>query len=387
MLRHVIEEGKPLLMPRHTRVPEARRWLAQYEMRDAVIVPLNGPSGIVGALVVADRLGDVRTFEDDDALMLETVANHASVALRNGELIGQLRHDALHDALTGLPNRAHLQRRLAAALAARVRGHVPGAAVLILDLDEFKQVNETFGHQQGDRLLMEVALRLEGVVGATGTVARLGGDEFAVLIPGAVDENRALHLARRLLRALEQPVALDGTTVEVAASVGVAIAPAHATDTASLLKRADMAMSDAKTSTRRVRLYEPRAGRRQVAQPDPRVGAAHRRAAGRPAGARPAPGPAGAGRVTGVEALVRWEHPVLGSIAPEEFIPIAERSGLIGRLTTQVLDTSLAAVADWRAAGHDLGIAVNLSARSLQDADLVADVARLLVGTTSRPTG
>ena len=113
---------------------------------------------------------------------------------------------------------------------------------------------------------MEVALRLEGVVGATGTVARLGGDEFAVLLPGTVDDDRALHLARRLLRALEQPVALDGhRRCRSRASVGVAIAPAHATDPASLLKRADMAMSDAKTSTRRVRLYDPDAGRRQVA--------------------------------------------------------------------------------------------------------------------------
>jgi diguanylate cyclase (GGDEF)-like protein len=379
VLRQVIEEGKPLLMPRHTRVPEARRWLAQYEMRDAVVVPLNGPTGIVGALVVADRLGDIRTFVEDDALMLETVANHASVALRNGELIGQLRHDALHDALTGLPNRAHLQRRVAGALAAVAEGTSPGAAVLIIDLDEFKQVNETFGHQQGDRLLMEVALRLEGVVGATGTVARLGGDEFAVLIPGADDENRTLHLARRLLRTLEQPVALDGTTVEMHASVGVAIAPSQAADTASLLKCADMAMSAAKTSTRRVRMYSPemdadkshnltlvselrtavqQGGLRVHVQPQARLA------------------PEG---VTGVEALVRWEHPVLGSIGPEEFIPIAERSGLIGRLTTQVLDTSLAAVAMWRAAGHDLGIAVNLSARSLQDVDLVSDVARLLV--------
>jgi diguanylate cyclase (GGDEF)-like protein len=379
VLRHVIEEAKPLLMPRHTRNPEARRWLAQYDMRDAVIVPLNGPSGIVGALVVADRLGDVRTFEDDDALLLETVSNHASVALRNGELIGQLRHDALHDALTGLPNRPHLQRRLAAALTAVSEGTSPGAAVLILDLDEFKQVNETFGHQQGDRLLMEVALRLEGVVGATGIVARLGGDEFAVLLPGTVDETRALHLARRLLRTLEQPIVLDDMTVEVAASVGVAIAPAHATDTASLLKRADMAMSDAKTSTRRIRMYDPELDadkshnltlvselRNAVQQGDLHV---HVQPQSRlvPDG------------VTGVEALVRWEHPELGWIGPEEFIPIAERSGLIGRLTTQVLDTSLAAVATWRAAGHDLGIAVNLSAHSLQDADLVADVARLLV--------
>jgi diguanylate cyclase (GGDEF)-like protein len=379
VLRHVVDEATPLLMPRHTRVPEARRWLAQYEMRDAVVVPLRAPSGIVGALVVADRLGDIKTFDDDDALLLETVANHASVALRNGELIGQLRHDALHDALTGLPNRTHLQRRLAAVLAAVTEGTSPGAAVLLLDLDGFKHVNETFGHQQGDRLLMEVALRLEGVVGATGTTARLGGDEFAVLVPGAVDADRAVHLARRLLRVLEEPLSLDGMTVQVGASVGVALAPLHGTDPASLLKRADLAMSDAKASGRRVRLYDPaldadkshnltlvselrtavQLGTLQVhVQPQSRL---------RPAG------------VTGVEALVRWEHPVFGSIGPEEFIPIAESSGLIGRLTTQVLDTSLAACASWRAAGRDLCVAVNLSTRSLQDADLVADVARLLV--------
>jgi predicted signal transduction protein with EAL and GGDEF domain len=216
-------------------------------------------------------------------------------------------------------------------------------------------------------------------VGATGTTARLGGDEFAVLVPGAVDADRAVHLARRLLRVLEEPLSLDGMTVQVGASVGVALAPLHGTDPASLLKRADLAMSDAKASGRRVRLYDPaldadkshnltlvselrtavQLGTLQVhVQPQSRL---------RPAG------------VTGVEALVRWEHPVFGSIGPEEFIPIAESSGLIGRLTTQVLDTSLAACASWRAAGRDLCVAVNLSTRSLQDADLVADVARLLV--------
>ena len=190
VLDQVVDGGAAVLMPRSTRVPEARRWLAAYAMRDAVVVPLNGANGIVGALVVADRLGDVRTFEDDDALLLETVANHASVALRNGELIGRLQHDALHDALTGLPNRSDVQRRLTSALAPGADGAVPAVAVMILDLDEFKQVNETLGHQQGDNLLREVALRLEAVVGTAGTVARLGSDEFAVLVPGATDEDR-----------------------------------------------------------------------------------------------------------------------------------------------------------------------------------------------------
>ena len=150
VLRQVVTGGTPLLMARGTRDPEARRWLAAYGMRDAVVVPLRGKAGVVGALVVADRLGDIRTFDKDDVLLLETVANQASVALRNGELMGQLRHEALHDALTGLPNREHLRRRLATALDDVVAGRAEGAAVMILDLDDFKEVNETLGHQEGD---------------------------------------------------------------------------------------------------------------------------------------------------------------------------------------------------------------------------------------------
>jgi diguanylate cyclase (GGDEF)-like protein len=249
---------------------------------------------------------------------------------------------------------------------------------MILDLDQFKQVNDTLGHQQGDHLLEEVAVRLEQVVGKAGTVARLGGDEFAVLVPDTANENRVLHLARRALRALEQPIALHGLEVEVGASVGVAIAPAHATDAASLLKRADMAMYDAKSSTRRLRLYDP-----ELDTDNPRrlLLVSELRTAVQNGGLQVHVQPQArlaSGRVTGVEALVRWEHPSLGWIGPDEFIPVAERSGLIGPLTTQVLDASLAGCARWLAAGHDLGVAVNLSTRSLQDADLVEEVARLL---------
>src|SRR5687767_230329 len=189
-------------------------------MRDAVVVPLNGATGIVGALVVADRLGDVRTFAEDDVLLLETVANQAGVALRNGELIGQLRHEALHDALTGLPNRTNLQRRLGSALDDVRTGRTTGAAVMILDLDDFKEVNDTLGHQQGDLLLVEIGARLTAAVGSAGTVARLGGDEFAILVPGSGDEDQVLHIGRRVLRALEQPVSLDGLEVEVGGSMG-----------------------------------------------------------------------------------------------------------------------------------------------------------------------
>jgi diguanylate cyclase (GGDEF)-like protein len=378
LVDQVIGGRAPQLLPRTTRDAAARRWLDAKGVRDAVAVPLRGGAGIVGILVVADRLGDVYSFEQDDVLMLETVANHAGVALRNRELVGRLRYDALHDALTGLPNRTHLQRGLAAALDEVAAGRVPGAAVMILDLDEFKEVNDTLGHEHGDMLLVEVGARLTSAVGQAGIVARLGGDEFAVLLPSTGEENRALQIGRRMLRSLEQPIALDGLEVEVGASVGIALAPAHATDPAALLKRADLAMYDAKTTTRGVRLYEPEL---DISSPRRLQLVSELRTALQDGSIQVHVQPQATlrtGDVVGVEALVRWEHPELGRIAPDEFIPVAERSGLIGPLTTRVLELSLAACASWRAAGLDLGIAVNLSTRSLHDADLVDEVARAL---------
>ena len=378
VIQHVVEGGQPLLMPRSSRDPVVRRWLASYDMREAVAVPLAGGTGIVGVLVVADRQGDVRTFEKNDVLLLETVANHASVALRNGELIGQLRHEALHDALTGLPNRTSLQRRLGTALDDVLAGRTTGAAVMILDLDDFKEVNDTLGHQHGDLLLVEIAARLTAAVGGSGTVTRLGGDEFAILVPDTGDEDAVLRIGRRVLRSLEHPVSLDGLEVEVGGSMGIALAPAHADDAAALLKRADMAMYDAKTSTRGLRVYEP-----ELDTNNPRrlTLVSELRSALQNGQIQVHVQPQGRlsdGQVVGVEALARWHHPELGDVSPDEFIPVAERSGLIGLLTTYVLDSALAACSHWRATGHDIGVAVNLSARSLQDADLVEEVGRLL---------
>jgi diguanylate cyclase (GGDEF)-like protein len=378
LLEHVVENGEPLLLPRGTREADKRRWLDAQAAREAVAVPLRGGSGVLGVLVVTDRMGEVRTYDREDVLLMETVANHASVALQNGELIDKLRHEAMHDALTGLPNRAYLQRRLATALSDVQEGRSPGAAVMILDLDGFKEVNDTLGHLQGDKLLIEVAARLSTAVGSAGLVARLGGDEFSVLIGGTDDEDRVVVIARRILRSLEHPIALDGMEVEVGGSLGVALAPVHADDPAALLKRADMAMYDAKASTRGLRVYEsdldsknPRrltlvAELRTALQRDEIQVHVQPQAL------------LATGEVVSVEALVRWSHPELGTVPPDEFIPVAERSGLIGPLTTHVLDRSLAAVAAWRAQGIDLGIAVNLSTRSLHDADLVDEVSRLL---------
>jgi diguanylate cyclase (GGDEF)-like protein len=377
LLAGVVADGEPLLLPRGTRDLPARRWLDAHGARDAVAIPLRGRAGVLGALVVTDRLGEVRTFESSDVLLLETVANHASVALQNGELISQLRHEAMHDALTGLPNRAYLQRRLGTVLDDVADGRTTSAAIMILDLDGFKEVNDTLGHQQGDLLLVEVGERLRMAVGPSGLVARLGGDEFAVLLEDA-DEDRATRVGRRVLRSLEHPIALEGMAVEVGGSLGLALAPAHAGDPAGLLKRADVAMYDAKSSTRGLRVYDAELDSNDVSrlslvaelrtalnngQVEVHVQPQARTASG---------------DVRSVEALVRWQHPERGRISPDEFIPVAERSGLIGPLTTRVLDLSLAAVAGWRRKGVDLSIAVNLSSRSLLDADLVDEVSRLL---------
>jgi diguanylate cyclase (GGDEF)-like protein len=249
---------------------------------------------------------------------------------------------------------------------------------MILDLDGFKDINDTLGHHHGDAMLIEVAERLRTAISATGLVTRLGGDEFAVLITGTADEDRLVRIGRRLLRALEQPVTLDGIEVEIGGSLGIAVAPRHAQDPAALLKCADVAMYDAKQTSRGVRVFEPQLDngdpwrltlvselRNALNSGDIQV---HLQPQARTT----------TGETVCVEALVRWFHAEHGNIPPDEFIPVAERSGLIGPLTTRVLDASLAAVAGWRAQGLELGVSVNLSTRSLHDADIVDEVARLL---------
>jgi diguanylate cyclase (GGDEF)-like protein len=372
----LVVDGGTVLIPRRSKDAEHKAYLGERGFRDAILAPLRGEAGVTAVLTVADRMGDVRSFDESDVLLLETVANHAGVALQNGRLIDQLRHQALHDGLTGLPNRVFITRRIAEALVGVEDDGAPGVAAMIMDLDGFKEVNDTLGHQHGDRLLVEVAERLRTAGGDEALVARLGGDEFAVLLPNCPDLEYAAQIGQRLLQSLELPVHLDDLDVAVGASLGVAIAPLHANDGPSLLKRADVAMYAAKAATGGLSVYDAgldtrtpqrlalASELRQALQRDELVVFVQPKSR------------LIDGAIVGAEALVRWEHPRHGLIGPDDFVPVAERSGLVRQLTATVLDQALAVVPAWLAAGHELGVAVNLSPRNLLDPDLVDDVAR-----------
>ncbi|MDQ6650143.1 MAG: EAL domain-containing protein [Actinomycetota bacterium] len=382
VLERVLSTGDPLLGRRGSREAIERDWLVARGFREAVAAPLRGDAGVTGMLAVANRLGDVRTFDLDDIQLLQTVANHASVALENGRLVEQLRHDALHDALTGLPNRVLLQRRLVARLDALVSQAEDGFGVMIMDLDGFKEVNDTLGHQQGDLLLREVGRRLAEAIRPGDTVARLGGDEFALLISDIGDPLVAVGTGLRLLQALDDPMLIDGTEVQVRASLGVSLVPGHGNDATALLKQADMAMYSAKQGGTGVVVYQPSIDtssperlalvgqlRAALASSDQIVVHLQPQAA------------ASTGEITGFEALVRWQHPTRGLIYPDSFVPLAERCGLIRPLTSAVLRSAVTAATQWQRPGRPLSVAVNVSPRCILNDDLVGEVASLLSST------
>jgi diguanylate cyclase (GGDEF)-like protein len=376
-LATLVEGGRPVVGAKTVRDPRIRAHLAQRGQRDCIVAPLVAEERVIGVLSVANRLGDVSTFDEQDGRLFETIAAHTSITLQNARLVDRLRHEALHDNLTGLPNRVFFQQRLADVLA-RQRPTDPQIAVMLIDLDRFKEINDTLGHATGDLLLQEVAERLRRGVADRVTVARLGGDEFALLDPAQSGPDGAVALARSLREELHRPFAYQDLELEVSATIGVSVAPEHGRDASTLLRRADVAMYAAKNTASGVAAYgenldehSPRklalvGELRSVIEHDglqmhyqPKVQMT-------------------TGRVIGVEALVRWPHPVQGLIPPDEFVPMAERTGLIGPMTDFVLRTALAQCREWEDAGHHLSIAVNLSARSLLDADLVDDIARTL---------
>jgi diguanylate cyclase (GGDEF)-like protein len=322
------------------------------------------------------------TFDPRDARLFATLASHAGVALQNGRLIVRLHeqarqreYEALHDPLTGLPNRVLFGDSLAARLAAP---H-DDLAIALMDLDGFKEINDTLGHQAGDHVLVEIAHRLGATVPDHVVAARLGGDEFALLARAGTGRAEMERLCLRVRDALGAPMQVEHLSVNMGVSIGIATAPTDGTDAETLLRRADVAMYAAKAGHQHgVCFYDPardeNTPRRLALAHDLRTAIATGQIETVFQPKVSIPG----GRLTGVECLCRWNHPELGGIAPDEFIPLAEKTGAIGDLTTFMLASACRNAARWRAAGHDWNVAVNISVRNLLDTSMVGRIGELL---------
>ncbi|MEH0843029.1 bifunctional diguanylate cyclase/phosphodiesterase [Micromonospora sp. CPCC 205711] len=349
--------------------------------------PAAEPSTVDGSMITArleghDGTADVGTLRlrfrgpvqlnEREQYTLRTFASALCTAVRNAQAYAELArvadehaHAATHDALTGLANRRHLLERGTEQIAER---HAEGVTALVLiDLNHFKEVNDTLGHAAGDQVLIQVADRLRTVARPDDLVARLGGDEFAVLLRGLPAPAVAAHRAEALLGALHEPIDVDGMRISVEASGGIAAAPASG-GVPELLRRADVAMYQAKRAGQRISTYAPTRdtadlGRLTLGGELPRAVADHEFTVN----FQPIVD-LGTGAVTGAEALARWHHPTHGVIDPLRFIEAVERSGMLPAFAEAILDQALIAAGSWRAAGFDLPVSVNVSPRSLLDA-------------------
>ncbi len=286
-------------------------------------------------------------------------------------------HQALHDALTGLPNRDLFHDRIDQAIRASRRSG-DTAVVMIMDLDHFKEINDTLGHHMGDLLLQEVARRLSATLRGADTVARLGGDEFGVLLPDVGKAGDAAVVAQQLLVELREPFMLEGMRLEIDASVGIALHPAHGDDVETLQQRADIAMYSAKQAGRGYAIFEPDLDRHSPRRLALAGGMRQAINEGQITLYYQPKADLRTGHIVGVEALARWNHPEFGIVGPSEFVPIAEQTGLITPLTSFVLDAALRQIRQWQDTGIELSIAVNLSARSFLDTHLAVEIPRLL---------
>ena len=372
--------GSATLITRRRSAHALDTFLRSRGLEDAIVGRLRGEDRTFGLLVVGERAGDVSAFGDSDVELFETFAGHASMLLENGrlehslaqvtELKEQLRHQAYHDALTGLPNRPHLLE----AVGRELEIALDSTAVLYLDLDRFKTVNDTWGHSVGDELLVEFARRLEGAIRTQDLAARIGGDEFAVLVRDS-DAEAAVTAARRMLEAIDGTYALGCGEIACHASVGIAVGAAGATSAEDLLRNADIAMYSVKRSERSYTLYEAELheqlrAQRQLALEleaalERREIVAHYQPVVRLAD----------GEIEGFEVLARWPHPTRGLLAAAEFLPVAEDAGLTVELGHLVLQQALDVARRWPST---LSIWLNLSPAELANEALVEILAESL---------
>jgi diguanylate cyclase (GGDEF)-like protein len=341
------------------------------------------PTALVGAaitLMVIDHFSPVPT----GAMILAagavaTAIARSLVAAREVRSLADSRRQARTDELTNLGNRRMFYERVETALAGRAAGEA--LALLLIDLDRFKEINDSLGHQVGDELLRQIGPRLDSAMRPGDVLARLGGDEFALLVgpsSGADATEFAQEIAARIRAAIARPFRLDGVALHIDASVGIAIGPEHGTDANALMQRADVAMYQAKGTRSGCEVYRPDRDHHSRDRLETIDGLRAALDNGELILHYQPKAALATGQIVGAEALVRWQHPTRGLLYPDAFVPLAEQTGLMRPFTTLVLDMALRQVAAWRADGLDLAVAVNLSVTNLLDAELPDQVARLL---------
>jgi diguanylate cyclase (GGDEF)-like protein len=387
VLERVMSADKGMILaPPHTD-PAVVAFLGKRGIEDAIITALKAENRVMGTILVGSRMGGLGTFSEDDLNLLATLANQLGAAVENARLERVLHHQAFHDSLTSLANRPLFNERIEHAVAQRDSR----VGILLVDIDDFKVVNDTLGHAAGDQLLVSVARRLQAVVRASDTAARLGGDEFALLVEDLRDLEDATMAAGRVVETLRQPFSLNGQEIRVTASMGIATNLDAPADAGGLLMQADVAMYAAKRS-------DAGPGGYQVFQPSMQDEVTERHALREDLHRAIERGELvnhyqplvslETGEVVGAEALVRWQSKERGLVSPAYFIRVAEESGLILELGRWVLREACGQARDWQRefpARKALGVSVNLSAVQLRQPGFVDDVVRVLQQTGLEP--
>ena len=392
--RAILEDGI-VITHDYADMPNAVDHFVDAGLQTAMAAPVHRNGVVAGSLVVAGHKPGRRYSTAEQELLL-SFAEHASLALNDAgavdamrRVLGEAVHQATHDALTGLPNRTLVLDRLTHALA-RSRRQPQGLAVLFVDLDRFKVVNDSLGHSVGDEVLVQVAQRLQAAVRPADTVARLAGDEFVVICEDVVDERDVLRVAERVAQAVAAPIPLYGRDTIITASIGIALA-CEETRAEDLLRDADVAMYRAKERGRaRLEVFDQAMRTRMLRRLE--IEHALRRALQEDAFTlhyQPTVHLA-TGRPISVEALLRWEHPEWGLVMPGEFVPLAEETGLIMPLGKWVIEEACRQLASWRRMHSecaDINVSVNLSARQFADPNLVDIVSSALKESGLAPSG
>jgi diguanylate cyclase (GGDEF)-like protein/PAS domain S-box-containing protein len=369
-----VELGLPLRFDDATEDPQVAAASLAPDARSVAVAPVRHEGRIAGLLLVVQP--EPARFRPEDVESLELLSVVVTAAIGQDELRAHAElsaHQALHDALTELPNRVLFGDRIQQALltAEREGGRL---AVLLMDLDRFKEINDTLGHAAGDHVLKVVARRLEDCLRASDTVARLGGDEFGLLLPKQTEPHEIVKLLEKISTAIEEPIELDGLPLAIESSIGVAFYPDHGLRVEELVQRADVAMYTAKQESIRYAYYDQTSD-----DHDPQrltiIGELRRAIEQRELVLYYQPKAAlSDASVRSVEALVRWIHPERGLVPPDEFIPQAQETGLMKPLTLFVLDEALRQMRAWQDAGRELTVSVNLATRNLLDVAFPDDV-------------